>query len=189
MLFSGIVLLLLFFSSHTLRQITALKQNELIVFNSSKSSFIALKSKDKLYALCDSDFVKSKNFHYLIDNYLTHKYIHEIKLLSDNFTENNLFKKGNYLKFGNIKAVILNNSHFSDKIGSVKLKVNLLIISKGFNANIAQVAALFDYDKIVLDASLGKWRENAIMRDCAALNINPIIIRESGAYVLPIAFE
>ncbi len=182
-IFTSLILLLIFFTSRAYRKIEAMKQNELVVFNSGSNSLITVKLNKKLFILTDSSFTQSKNYKYIINNYQTNRFIDHVHFLNP---ENDFFLKNNYLKIGKKRIVLLNNQHFTDKKSKEKLKANLLIISKGFNANIRQIIDLFEFDELILDASLSSWRANAIMRDCAAMNIAPYSVGEQGAYVLPI---
>ncbi len=181
-IFTSLILLLLFFTSRAYRKINSIKQNELVIFNSN-NSLITLKLNNKLFVLTDSSFIQSQNYKYLINNYLTNRFIDYVRFLN---SKNMFFLKSNYLEIDKRRIVLLNNQHFTDKQSKRKLKVNLLVISKGFNANIRQIIDLFEFDELILDASLSMWRENAIMRDCAAMNIAPYSVREQGAYVLSI---
>ncbi|MCF6241662.1 MAG: ComEC family competence protein [Bacteroidales bacterium] len=185
-IFSSHVLLLIFFCSRTYRKIEAFKQNELLVFNSGNTPLLAIKQNKNLFLFADSNFIGSKNYQYLLNNYLTQRFIDEIYLMNDSLNFQKIFLKANFLKYNNLRILVINNNHFTDKINTRKLKVNLLIISKGFNANIQQIIDLFEFDEIILDAGLARWRENAIMRDCAAMNIAPFNVREQGAYILPV---
>lgn len=185
-IFASLILLLCFFTSRAYRKINSLKQNELLVFNSSRM-LISIKQNNTLFVLTDRDFINSKNYNYLINSYVTENFIEKI-LPVDSFLIYSQagFIANRYLKIGKTRIALLNNNHFTDKQSSEKLKVNLLVISKGFDANIRQIIDLFEFDALILDASLSSWRENVIMRDCAAMNITPYSVREQGAYVLPI---
>jgi competence protein ComEC len=186
-IYASLVLLFGFFASRTYRKLHAGKNNELIVFNSGNTALITVKQNKDLLLFTDSSFVGSKNYEYLTDNYITQKFINNTYPVKGDFLNlPNIYLKNNYLKINDLRIVLLNNHHFTDKQSTQKLKVNLLIISKGFNANIQQIIDLFEFDEIILDASLASWRENAIMRDCATMNITPYSVKEQGAYVLPV---
>ncbi len=64
-----------------------------------------------------------------------------------------------------------------------KLKTDIVILSKGFSSNIDQINNLFEFETLILDATIPYWQEKTIMRDCGALNINIHNVRESGAYI------
>ncbi len=186
-IYASLVLLFGFFTSRSYRKLRAGIKNELVVFNSGNTALIAIKQNKDLLLFTDSSFVGSKNYEYLTDNYITRKFINNTYLIKGDFLNlPNIYLKNNYLKINNLRIVLLNDNHFTDRQNTQKLKVNLLIISKGFNANIQQIIDLFEFDEIILDASLASWRENAIMRDCATMNIIPFSVREQGAYVLPV---
>ncbi len=186
-IYASLVLVFVFFTSRSYRKLRAGIKNELVVFNSGNTALIAIKQNKDLLLFTDSSFVGSKNYEYLTDNYITRKFINNTYLIKGDFLNlPNIYLKNNYLKINNLRIVLLNDNHFTDRQNTQKLKVNLLIISKGFNANIQQIIDLFEFDEIILDASLASWRENAIMRDCATMNIIPFSVREQGAYVLPV---
>lgn len=185
-IYTSLILLLAFFSSRSYRELHAVLKNELIIFNSGNTELIGLKLSENLLFITDSNFIDSKNYQYATDNYKAHKFIHNSYLIHDSINFPNIYFKNNYLKINNLRIVLLNNNHFTDRQNTQKLKTNLLIVSKGFNANIQQIIDLFEFDEIILDASLASWREKKILQDCAMLNIRVFSVRQQGAYVFNI---
>ncbi len=183
--YAGLVLLVVFFSFRSYRKIKAGLRDELVVFNSGKEQLITYKAGRKLFVFSDTSFVDKPDFKYLTANYITNNFIKELFFVTEKNMDNNYFsRKNNYFKIKDTSIVFLNNRHFTGKISPQKYQADILIISKGFNANIQNIFDLFDFKLIVLDASLKYWREKAIFRDCATENITPYSIRDKGALIL-----
>ena len=186
----AIALFLVFLISSNIRKVNSFKKSMFIVFNSRSTPVIGFKNHQNFIIVTDSTFAKNKkNMAYLLDNLLTNKFIADTSMFRNNILENKnqieegLFLNKAYISFQNLKIVLLNNESFDKMESTFKLKTDIVILSKGFSSNIDQINNLFEFETLILDATIPYWQEKTIMRDCGALNINIYNVRESGAYI------
>jgi len=78
--------------------------------------------------------------------------------------------------------VLYLSGDFSDYTSSKKLKVNYLVLSKNAPMDIEPLKNLFDFDLLIADASVPKWKQEIIKRDCQQLEIPFYNVSESGAF-------
>lgn len=186
------VLLLIFAISNSVRKINSFEKSMFVVFNSKSTPVIGFKQSNNFIIITDSTFSQNKkNANYLLDNLLTNKFIKKTSILrsdiiethNENHKTESLFFQDHYIKYKNLKIVLLNDERFNGMESSSKLKTDIVILSKGFSSNIDQLSKLFEFETLVLDATIPYWQEKAILRDCAALNINAYNVKELGAYI------
>ncbi|MEN8121247.1 MAG: ComEC/Rec2 family competence protein [Bacteroidota bacterium] len=185
-------LVLFFLVSQNIRRINSLEKSMFIVFNSKSTPVIGIKDHQDFSIITDSTFTKNKkSTRYLLDNLLTDKFIKDTAILRSDIIEEptkyqnseSFFFQDYYIQYKNMKVVLLNNEKYNEMESSTKLKTNIVVLSKGFSSNIEQINKLFEYDMLVLDATIPFWQEKTILKNCAALNINVHNVREVGAYV------
>jgi len=163
-----------------------------IVFNSKSTPVMGIKSHQNFSIITDSTFAKNKkSTKYLLDNLLTYKFIKDSSIVRSDLIEKqtkyhksgSFFFQNYYIKYKDLKIVLLNNERFDEMESPTKLNTDIVILSKGFSSNVEQINKLFAFETLVLDATIPYWQEKTILRDCGALNINVHNVKESGAYI------
>jgi competence protein ComEC len=182
----ALISLVVFFSLKSNREIRALKKPMFIVFNSKSVPLIGIKQNQNLTIITDSTFSENKkSTAYVLDNLLTNKFVADTFVVRSDIEggQELAFYKSHFIQFLNFRAVLLNNKLFDKKESTSKLKTDIVILSKGFSANVQDLLQLFRFNQLVLDATIPNWQEKTIMRDCAALNISVHNVKESGAFI------
>ncbi len=183
---------LFFLVSKNIRKINSIEKSMFIVFNSKPTPVMGIKSYQNFSIITDSTFAENKkSTKYLLENLLTYKFIKNTSILRSDIIEDqnnynkseNFFYQDYYIKYKDLKIVLLNDEKFNEVESLSKLNTDIVILSKGFSSNVDQVIKLFEFDTLVLDATIPYWQEKAILKDCGALNINVHNVRESGAYI------
>lgn len=62
-----------------------------------------------------------------------------------------------------------------------KLKYDAIILSKNFNKSISWIADNFEFDKLIIDGSLSKYKADKYKRQCDQLNIEHVSVYHDGA--------
>lgn len=186
------VLFLFIAISINIRKINSAEKDMFVVFNSKSTPVIGIMNHQNFSIITDSTFAENKkNTNYLLDNLLTNEFIKNTSILrSDIIEEQNKYHKSesfffqdHYISYKNLKIVLLNDERFNRMGSSIKLKTNIVVLSKGFSSNVDQINKLFEFDILILDATIPFWQEKTILRDCAALNIKIHNVKKSGAYI------
>ena len=82
------------------------------------------------------------------------------------------------------RKVILIDSSIYPSIVDKRIKVDAIILSKNPKLNIRQLAAVFDCNEFVFDASNSLWKINQWKKDCENLHLRHHSIPEQGAFVM-----
>ncbi|MBN2757821.1 MAG: ComEC family competence protein [Bacteroidales bacterium] len=166
------------------RYFNQLSQNKFIVFNVSGKSAIGIINNQKLNLFADSSFASNdKNLKYLTGNLIANNFIKSVNLsFYNNKLNDSLLQNKCFIESKNLRIAVLDNSAFKNLIAEKRLKLDYIIISKGFGMNINELVNLFEFKQIILDSSLPNWQEKTILQDCAYEKINVYSTKEKGAF-------
>lgn len=94
------------------------------------------------------------------------------------FTAQNLF-----YQFGN-KRILLINKPISFEEPQEKIDVDIIIISKSPKLYIPQLVSVFNFNKIIFDASNSLWKIEKWKKDCERLHLQNYSVPQQGAFIL-----
>lgn len=157
-------------------------KKQLIVFNTNNHSSIAFHSGKKMTLYADSIFAQNKkSINYLTSNIRTHHFISSFELKEFKNDEGNNFPV-EFLSIDSIKVAYLKGKTDGFK-STKKLKVNYLIFSKDATLDIEDLQLLFDFDRLIIDSSVPKWKQEIIEKDCMQKKVLFHNISKNGAFV------
>ena len=96
-----------------------------------------------------------------------------------------IFRSGKFLQFGNKKILLIDQS-LSFEPPAQKIDVDMIIVSKSPKLYMKDLAAVFNCNQVVLDASNSLWKIAKWKEDCDKLNLRHHSVPEQGAFVLDI---
>ena len=138
------------------------------------------------------DFVSGNEYSFIGDSILLHEGLlsnfhlkpGRISLQMNRQTDSmqNLFIHPPFYQFGNKRILVYDGSvNFSPT--QQKINVDIIIISKNPKLYIPQLAAAFNCEQYVFDASNSLWKIGKWQKDCEALHLQWYSIPEQGAFV------
>ena len=183
-IFFSLILILISLTLHNFRYFKQSNSNKFIVFNLKGKSAIAILQQQKCDIYVDSILIANTNsLDYLTGNLIANNFITEIDIKPINIKKHN-----NFLFTNNLRIAILNNSNLENFSTDRKLKLDFIVISKGFNVNIGNLNDLFEFKKVILDSSIPKWHEETILRDCVFEKIDVFNTKTDGAFINEFAY-
>lgn len=90
------------------------------------------------------------------------------------------------LSFGGLKIRLVDNSYWNENIYACP--ADIVVLCRGFLGSVEELLEVYPTECLVLDASLFKHSRERIMREAAALGIEPVDISRTGA-VLVLPFD
>jgi competence protein ComEC len=169
------------------------KQTETFtVYNVARKSAFSVMGNNKLTLYADSAMYNNeKSINYLTSNILANDFI--TGLTTENLENNNLRNKKpvaeellkHIVLMDRLKIIYLNKD-FSQFKSDAKIKINYLILSKNVSADLDNISNLFQFDALIADASVPKWKQDVLKRDCQQMAIPFYNVSESGAFVYQI---
>lgn len=96
-----------------------------------------------------------------------------------------LFLKNNFIGFYNKKLIVLNKDyHYSNNMKTnQKIKVDYILLSQNCPITIQTILRLFDFRKLIIDASNSRFRVNKWKEQCSQSGIDYYDITENGAFI------
>jgi len=191
LIFCALTILILLFSSISIRQIQLEKQKKIIVYHINKSTAIDFISGKNHMLLCDSSLIKNEkamNMH-IKNNWDKNQlnspqtfYMHDLLNSKEKQTANFILIKRNIIQFykKRIAWVIKDEKYLTSK---TPINVDYLVISGNINTKIADVLNLYKPKMIVLDLSNAWWKLEKWEKECNEFNIPCYSIAKSGAFV------
>ncbi|MEP6674253.1 MAG: ComEC/Rec2 family competence protein [Ferruginibacter sp.] len=138
------------------------------------------------------DFIEGNNFHFVGDSTLEedgllqnfHLKPARIALRIRNKTNDlpDFFSANHFFFFGN-KKILLVDSPLLYEPSTVKLNVDMIILSRNVKVAIAQLAAVFNCDQYILDASNSLWKIGKWKKECEELHLRCHAVSEQGAFI------
>lgn len=85
------------------------------------------------------------------------------------------------LTFGGQRVCMVNNDLWRNKRAAKPLYINHLYICKGYKGSLKELAGIFSFRDVVLDASLADYRRRAYENECKQLGVRFISLSEKGS--------
>ena len=177
-LFLAFSSLLLFFMLRAADIIQKLQQQKLIVYNIPRHKAM--------------DIIEGRNFQFIGDSILQQDgFLYNFHLkpcrILNRVTAVYHLSSINYqpeLISSSHRKIILIDSSIHPSIVDKRIKVDAIILSQNPKLNIRQLAAVFDCNEFVFDASNSLWKINQWKKDCENLHLRHHSIPEQGAFVM-----
>jgi competence protein ComEC len=188
---AAIISIAIAFGFRDIRFIESIDNSNLTVFNTYKKSAFSYINKGVLHLYSDTSIYSNpKAINYLTANIMADKFISRIDniKLESSIDKKNIQPEKDILKYfiiiDSIKFVYLMDD-FSRYSSRNKLKVNYIILSKNASMDIESIQNLFDFDMLIVDASVPKWKQEVIKKDCQQMTIPFYNVSEGGAFIYP----
>ena len=174
----GLAVLFLFIINNAFNKWQVDKQQKLIVYNVPQHQAI--------------DFIDGNTYQFVGDSMLKEEGLLQnfhlkparvslgLKTIADSL--NTLFHQNQFYQFSN-KRILLINEPLAFEPSQQKIDVDIIIISKNPTLYISQLAAVFNCNQFVFDASNSLWKIGKWQKDCEALHLQWYSIPEQGAFV------
>ena len=183
-----LIFFILTFGFRDFRFIKHRNSYDFMVFNVAKKSAFSVISNGNLNLYTDSSlYFDKKSVTYLTSNIMADRFVSNINLnkleilgkKKEAATGKEMLK---YLICMDSLKVLYLSGDFGNFTSSKKLKVNYLVLSKNAPMDIEPLKNLFDFDLLIADASVPKWKQEIIKRDCQQMEIPFYNVSESGAF-------
>lgn len=98
-----------------------------------------------------------------------------------NYEDDSFCFRDQILSFGGKRVCMVNNDFWRNKQATQPLYINHLYICKGYKGSLKELAIIFSFQDVVLDASLADYRRQAYENECKQLGIRFISLSEKGS--------
>ena len=154
-------------------------QKKIIVYNVPQHQAIDLVNANNYKFIGDSVLLQDgmlQNFHLKPGR---------IALQLNNKTDavNSCWQYHPFYQFGNKKILVIDKSLAFETVPQ-KINVDIIIISKNPKLYIPQLAAVFNCNQYVVDASNSLWKIETWKKDCEQLHLQLHSVPEKGAFIL-----
>lgn len=157
------------------------RQQKVVVYNVPQHRAIDLISGNNYRFIGDSALLEDG----LLQNF--HLKPGRIAMQLNNRTDSlpGIFQNGKFLQFEN-KKILLIDEPVAFEVPSQKINVDIIVISKSPQLYMPDIAAVFNCQQMVFDASNSLWKIEKWKEDCDKLNLRHHSIPEQGAFVLEV---
>jgi len=155
-----------------------MKQQKIVVYNVPRQQAIDLVSGSDYQFVGDSVLLQDgllQNFHLKPGRIALQLYNRKDSL-------NALFSNGIFYQFYDTRLAIIDRP-LQKELSALKIRLDILIISKSPRLTIAQLAKLFHCNQYVFDASNPAWQTEKWLKECRVLNIRGHSVASHGAFV------
>ncbi len=181
--FAIVFLLIGSFGSRTYRFLNDTAKEQFIVFNSGNKSSFATVSNRKMVLYADSLLsVNRKSIEFLTSNIRTTNFVKDFTLKNIQNGKNQILPI-TFISVDTITAAYLNGKT-DCYITTKKLTANYLIFNKNATLNIENLLSLFNFEKLIIDASVPEWKQKILIKDCKRRSIPYHNVSEEGAFIL-----
>lgn len=98
------------------------------------------------------------------------------------FCDSTLALSEGLLEFNGLEVRLVDNAHWQENM--YVEPADIVILCRGFLGRMAELVEAYPSACLVLDASLYKHSRQRILRECAALGVDPVDISDSGAMMV-----
>ncbi len=104
----------------------------------------------------------------------------------DSIRDKNLFVELPYIAYKGEKYLILNSGEFKNKKikPGERLFVDKAIVCNGFSGSLAKLTEMFVFEEVVMASNLNYFKRKSIIKECKALKIPYVDIKEHGVYLI-----
>jgi competence protein ComEC len=175
---------LILFMSISLDRILNFRREELIIFSLRKNSAISYSKGGKCIVLADFDSLE-KTYSYSIRPALESRGYSDIRLLNIDslISADSYWSDSNFMQFGNFRVLRWDRKIKLPEF-SERLKVDILILSRNPVQNLADINAIVEFKKILIDPTNSEFRIQAWLSEAAKLDISLYVLKKSPAYVI-----
>ncbi|MEO6884114.1 MAG: ComEC/Rec2 family competence protein [Bacteroidia bacterium] len=187
-LFIALGIFILLLTIQVFEQKSEQNQSRFIVYNVAKTSacdFIVGKNN---FLIADTAFLNNPNeiSLHITPNWFEKGILSHTLIGADtggNYIQKNFFLKNKCIQFRTKKIIFVNEKiNLPKKIIFQKLKVDYVIISHNPKTNLKTICQIYDFKKIIFDASNSKWQIEKWLKECNEQGIEAYSVVHSGAY-------
>ncbi len=176
---SSMFLLVAFFA---FRDYAKEKCDRIIIYNNRKNPLVhAIASNDDNWLVSTVPQLDAE-YEYSSSPYINREALPVPEWACWSHASSSLLLDEGLLSFGGLKVRLLDNANWRENIYAEP--VDVLLLCRGFLGPVSEVLDAYPTNCLVLDASLYKRSRERIMRECAALGIEPVDISHAGAIML-----
>ncbi len=181
---TAITFSVLLFMSISLDRIQDFRREELIVFSIRNNSAIAYSKGSKCIVLADFDPV-DRTFSYSIWPALESRGGSDITLLSIDSTvrTDSYWSDSNFMQFGKFRVLRWDRKISLPESGE-RLKVDILILSHNPAQKLADINAIVEFKKVLIDPTNSEHKIKAWLSEVTELNLSAYVLKKSPAYII-----
>ncbi len=195
--FAFLGFVLVFLTTTIYSEFAVNRQRKFIVYDISReTAYNFVDGQDNIFFSSLAGKEKKLNYH-IKNNWLAlgvknEKLLNIRQMNNNHFFRNFLiiqnphfFLKRNYIGFYDKKIVVFNRDYTISPrtITKKKLKVDYILLSENTAVSIQTLLRLFDFKKIIIDASNSTYKISEWKNDCLSAGINCFVVPEQGAFV------
>jgi len=175
---------MILFMSISLNRIQSFRREELIFFSMRKNSAIAYSKGSKCIVLADFDSL-DRQFSYSIKPALESRGGFDISLLNIDSTvrSDSYWSDANFMQFGKFRVLRWDRKISLAKSGE-RLKVDILVLSHNPVQKLADINAIVEFKKILIDPTNSEYKIKAWLSEAAKLNVSAYVLKKSPAYII-----
>ena len=174
----GVFAILFFVSLRSFSFYKAERQQKLIVYNVPRHQAIDMINGRNYFFIGDTDLLANdfpRNFH-LKPSRILHR-------VTAKGPRSNFPLRKNFFQYGS-KRILLFDKDFVFDTNTVKIPVDVLIISKNPKLYLSSLSKTFNIRQVVFDGSASPWKIKYWIKDCDSLHIPYYNVNEKGAFVM-----
>ncbi len=181
---TAIIFSLILFMSISLDRIQDFRREELIVFSIRNNSAIAYSKGSKCIVLADFE-PADRTFSYSIRPALESKGGSDITLLSIDSTvrTDSYWSDSNFMQFGKFRVLRWDRKISLPESGE-RLKVDILILSHNPAQKLADMNAIVEFKKVLIDPTNSEHKIKAWLSEVTELNLSAYVLKKSPAYII-----
>lgn len=172
-------------SSVGIRKITSERQQELVVYHSSKQTLIDYFDGRERFTF-QSDSISEKTIEFTANMHRLARYSQLEKefTINDSTVWNNkrVYLDFPFVQLGTKRLLLLDTSFSISTTQAIKL--DYLLIYGNPKIDLATISTAFEVDTIIFDASNKRWQVAQWMEECKRLGLAAYDVQEEGAFVL-----
>jgi competence protein ComEC len=159
------------------------------VYNTSYKSAFSLIDNGNLNLYSDSILYNNKKaINYLTSNIIANEFITRFANQKIEISRNKKQKVADkeilkYLFSVDSLKILYLNTNLSGYSCKNRIKINYIIMSKYTSMDLNSILNLFEFDLLIADATVSKWKQEILKKDCQQLAIPFYNVSESGAFV------
>ncbi|MFP4664462.1 MAG: ComEC/Rec2 family competence protein [Bacteroidales bacterium] len=189
--------LIVFISAGIVRDYKNTKNKTLLVYNMRNQTAInCIVGKDNVmftdFAYMEKEDVSDRMSDYwLTEGVEKEKYVNLENtggqyILSNVMTIDNphIFLKDLYLGLDSVRCLIIRDDRFENKIAGEKLELDYIILSEGAHISAERIAALFSFQKVIIDSSVPWYKREELIEGLKKHNIKYYDLVKDGAFIV-----
>ena len=156
--------------------------NYIIIYNNDKNPLLhAVASHSENYLVSTVPQLDAE-YEYSSSPYIKRENLTDPKWVDGTYSDSILTMRDGLLSFNGIKVRLVDNENWRDNV--YVQPSDIVVLCRGFLGPVKELVEAYPSSCLVLDASLYKRSRQRILRECAALNIEPVDISQTGAMMI-----